>query len=125
MSIHGFTKEGARRIVEAVRRIESEIQSLKTRIPSTYKPATRTKVRGKLDGTLTRGTQASPTSATLSVWGRTDMSSATAAMTDTSENITIVDDGMVPTSASPIAAGTWVQAELLNGRWCYCGHDCG
>lgn len=75
-----------------------------------------TVMRGKLNASLARGSQASPTSVTFSRWAPSG-SSVTSAWTDTNEDFTVIENGLIPTDLSPIASGTWVQVILVEGRW--------
>lgn len=80
-------------------------------------------VIGKTNATWTRGTLASPTSCSISIW----MTGTTLgdAWTDTGEDVTAYDTGMIPSSASPIASGTQVRLRRMDFHWIYDGHDCG
>ncbi|NDD52978.1 hypothetical protein EBZ39_03720 [bacterium] len=73
-------------------------------------------VFGKLDGTLARnGT------ATLSIY---KPGTAGGIGTDTTQNVTIIDIGMIPSSASPLAANKVVMAHYSRGAWVIGAYEC-
>lgn len=78
---------------------------------------------GKTNATWTRGTLASPTTCEISIW--IPGSTYGDALTDSGQDVTAYDSGMIPTSASPIASGTQVRIVEIYGMWWYDGHDCG
>lgn len=75
--------------------------------------------RGKLATTLTTGSRNFVNTAELELW---DFDGTQWDQTDTF--VTIHDDGMLCTTASPLPIDTWVQIALINGSWFYDGHNC-
>lgn len=71
---------------------------------------------GKLDSSLSRGTLASPTSVTLSVWEKID-----GTWGDTGLNKTIYDIGFMNRCVSSLASGTLIRCVKMNGSYYYSG----
>jgi hypothetical protein len=83
--------------------------------------AGRKSIRGTLNGSLDRGTFASPETATMSVFGRNP---TTGVWTDTGINVTIEETGMLGSADAPLGSSTQVHAVWTNGAWLLIAYDC-
>ena len=116
-----LTKQAVDKIAAVVKMLENEVKALRGRPNSQIAPAGVPLIVGTLNGSLTRGSLSAPTTAAVSVY--VSGSALGDAWSDTTVNIDIVDVGMFPSSKSPIASGTKVQAAWMGGKYVLIGAD--
>lgn len=108
----GFTEDGVKRIVDSIRRIERELQNVKSHRQSNT-PAEQPAIVGKTNEQFFRGTMFG-TYATVSVWS---LGFPDGPAVDTGLDVLVWDIGLIPASKSPIAADTAVAAIWAGGGY--------
>lgn len=109
MAVHGFSENGARRVVRATRAVEAMSPDMRGDAPSRVDESQEI-IEGILDGDLAAATDSgeTETTATLSVWAGEGADWA-----DTGQNVTVTNRS----TGLSASTGDYMQAIEISGEW--------